>query len=129
MERWFGVQQLLARHGVASLVFDYAGYGKSTGWPDWEQFEMDAAAAFGALQERAPGLPMSVLGFSIGSGVAAAAIPRLPAQRLILRGLHVIRNAAVACGVPRALARFVPPIWHAQAALAKCELPVPVVHA
>ena len=123
------MQQLLAAHGVASLVFDYSGYGKSTGRPDWEQFEMDAVAAFGALQERAPGLPVSVLGFSMGSGVATAAIHRLPAQRLILCAAFTsFRNAAVACGVPRALAGFVPPIWHAQAALANCELPVLVVH-
>jgi len=28
---WFPVQQLLAINGVASLLFDYSGYGKSTG--------------------------------------------------------------------------------------------------
>jgi hypothetical protein len=129
VEQWFGVQQLLAAQGVASLVFDYAGYGKSSGRPDWEQFELDAVAAFGALQERAPGLSVSVLGFSLGSGVAAAAIHRVPAERLILcEAFTSFRNAAAGCGIPRALAGLVPPIWHAQTALAKCDLPVLVVH-
>lgn len=129
VEQWFGVQQLLAAHGVASLVFDYSGYGKSAGRPDWEQFEMDAVAAFGALKERTPGLPLSVLGFSLGSGVAAAAIDRIPARRLILcEAFTSFRNAAVAGGIPRPLAGLVPPIWHAQPALARCKLPVLIIH-
>ena len=72
MEQWFGVQQLRAAHGVASLVFDYSGFGKSTGKPHWEQFELDAIAAFAALEKPAPGLPVSVLGFSLGTGVTTA---------------------------------------------------------
>ncbi len=33
--QWFGVQRLLAENGIASLVFDYSGYGRSTGHIDW----------------------------------------------------------------------------------------------
>jgi alpha-beta hydrolase superfamily lysophospholipase len=129
VEQWFGVQQLLAANGVASLVFDYSGYGKSTGRPDWDQFEMDAIAAFGALQERTPELPVSVLGFSLGSGVATAAIQRVPAHRLILcEAFTSFRHAAASVGIPRLLTRLVPPIWHAQPHLARCKLPVLVVH-
>jgi hypothetical protein len=129
VEQWFGVQQLLAARGVASLVFDYAGYGRSTGHPDWEQFEQDAIASCGALRELRPELPVSVLGFSLGSGVAVAAIDRLPAQRLVLcQAFTSFRNAAVAGGFPRILAGLVPPIWQAQSALEKCQLPVLVVH-
>ena len=129
VEQWFGVQQLLAAHGVASLVFDYSGYGKSTGRPDWEQFELDAVAAFPALEKLAPDLPLSVLGFSLGSGVAIAAIHRLAAQRLILcEAFTSFRTAAHAGGIPRRLARLVPPIWHARQRLAECKLPVLIVH-
>lgn len=129
VEQWFGVQQLLAARGVASLVFDYSGYGKSTGRPDWEQLELDAVAAFAAVQKLAPGLPVSVLGFSLGSGVAAAIIDRIPAQRLILcEAFTSFRHAAVSVGIPRSLARLVPPIWHAQARLAQLKRPVLVVH-
>jgi hypothetical protein len=130
VEQWFGVQQLLAANGVASLVFDYSGYGKSTGRPHWEQFELDAVAAFAALKELAPSLPISVLGFSLGTGVAIATVDRLVAQRLILcQAFTSFRHAAVSIGVPRRLARLVPPIWHAQQRLAECKLPVLIVHA
>jgi uncharacterized protein len=127
--QWFGVQQLLAANGVASLVFDYSGFGKSTGRPHWEQFELDTIAAFAVLKRIAPQLPISVLGFSMGSGVAIAAIDRLAAHRLVLcEAFTSFRNAAHAGGVPRRLARLVPPIWHAQQRLGKCKLPVLIVH-
>jgi pimeloyl-ACP methyl ester carboxylesterase len=129
VEQWFGVQQLLAANGVASLVFDYSGYGKSTGRPDWDQFEQDAIAAFAALQELAPGLPASVLGFSLGSGVATATINSLDAHRLILcEAFTSFRGAATGKWVPKGLTRLVPPIWHAQDQLCKCKLPVLIVH-
>jgi hypothetical protein len=129
VEQWFGVQQLLAANGVASLVFDYSGYGKSAGRPHWERFELDAITAFAALRELAPSLPLSVLGFSLGSGVAIAAIDRLAAHRLILcEAFTSFRHAAVSVGIPRPLARLVPPIWHAQQRLAECKLPVLIVH-
>jgi len=129
VEQWFGVQQLLAAHGVASLVFDYSGYGKSTGRTHWEQFELDAITAFGALQDLAPSLPISVLGFSLGSGVATATIHRLAVHRLILcEAFTSFRYAAVSVGIPRPLARLVPPIWNAQPPLAQCKMPVLIVH-
>jgi alpha-beta hydrolase superfamily lysophospholipase len=129
VEQWFGVQQLLAANGVASLVFDYSGYGNSTGRPDWDQFEQDAVAAFAALRDHAPDLPVSVLGFSLGSGVAAAAIHQLNAHRLILcEAFTSFRGAATAAWVPKGLTHLVPPIWHAQQPLADCCVPVLIVH-
>lgn len=129
VEQWFGVQQLLAANGVASLVFDYSGYGNSTGRPDWDRFEQDAVAAFASLRGLAPDLPASMLGFSLGSGVATATIHRLDAHRLILcEAFTSFRHAATAAWVPKGLMRLVPPIWRAQKALAVCRLPVLIVH-
>jgi uncharacterized protein len=129
VEQWFGVQQLLAANGVASLVFDYAGYGKSTGRPDWDQFELDAVAAFGALEKLAPQLPLSMLGFSLGSGVAVATIHQIAARRLILcEAFTSFRDAAASAWVPRALRKFVPPIWDAYRPLSACAVPVLIVH-
>lgn len=129
VEQWFGVQQLLAANGVASMVFDYAGYGKSTGRPDWDQFELDAVAAFAALEKLAPQLPLSVVGFSLGSGVAAATISQFNARSLILcEAFTSFRDAAAAAWVPRALARLVPPIWDACPPLSQCKVPVLIVH-
>jgi uncharacterized protein len=129
VEQWFGVQQLLAANGVASLVFDYSGYGRSSGRPDWDQFERDAVASFSALQGLVSGLPCSVIGFSLGSGVATAMIDRVDARKLILcEAFTSFRNAATAAWIPKPLTHLVPPIWHAQQQLAECSQPVLIVH-
>ena len=129
VEYWLSVQRLLAENGVASLVFDYSGYGKSTGTIDWRQCEEDAVAAFRFLQQQTPEMPVSLLGFSMGSGIAAAITPRVEAHRLVLCAAFTsFRDAAHALGVPRAVSRGVPPIWRAEESLRDCSLPVLVVH-
>jgi uncharacterized protein len=129
VEHWIAVQTLLAEHGVASLVFDYSGYGKSLGPIDWRRCEENALAAFRFLQTLAPDLPISLLGFSMGSGIAAAIAARVPAHRLILCSAFTsYRDAARVLGVPRPLASALPPIWDGEASLRLCSLPVLVVH-
>ena len=129
VEQWFGVQQLLAANGVASLVFDYSGYGRSAGRPDWDQFEQDAIAAFAELERLAADLPHTVVGFSLGSGVATAIINRVDTRSLVLcEAFTSFRRAATAAWIPKPLTHLVPPIWHAQPHLAQCKVPVLVVH-
>jgi uncharacterized protein len=129
VDHWFGVQRLLAVEGVASLVFDYSGYGRSTGRIRWQQCEQDAVAAFGALKARVPEIPISILGFSLGSGIAVAAIDRISPQNLILCSSFSEFQAAVCCvGLPRALRHIAPPIWNTKASLRGCTLPVLVLH-
>jgi alpha-beta hydrolase superfamily lysophospholipase len=129
VEQWFGVQQILAANGVTSLAFDYSGYGKSAGRPDWDQFELDAIASFDTLRQLAPHLPLSVLGFSLGSGVAVATINKVSADRLVLcEAFTSFRGAAHSFWIPKALSFLVPPIWHAQEQLSNCKLPVLIVH-
>ena len=121
VEHWLGVQQLLARYGIASLVFDYAGYGKSTGVVDWRQCEEDAIAAYAFLKNSAGGTPLSILGFSMGSGIAAAVIARTEAERLILCAAFTsFREAACVLGLPRWLCCMVPPIWSGESSLQGC---------
>jgi len=129
VEHWLGVQQLLAANGVASLVFDYSGYGRSSGLFSSSQSEQDAVAAFLCLERMTAPLPVSILGFSLGSGIAAAMISKVPAHRLVLcAGFTSLRKAAVSIGLPKALAFLVPPIWVAEEALRACQIPVLVVH-
>ncbi len=126
---WFPVQQLLAINGVASLLFDYSGYGKSTGTIDWTQFEQDAVAAFRSLEGLAQPLPLSILGFSLGSGVAAAVINQLRAERLILCAAFTsFRDATHAIGIPAHLGPLVPPIWSTEESIRNCALPILIVH-
>jgi pimeloyl-ACP methyl ester carboxylesterase len=126
--QWFPIQHILAEGGIASLVFDYSGYGRSTGRPDWSQFEDDAVSAFDLLKQLAPGPPIAILGFSLGTGIAPAILNRVKPDRLVLcAGFSSFRKAARAAWVPGFLSPFVPPIWSAKDALCNCRLPILIV--
>ncbi|WP_263356432.1 alpha/beta hydrolase [Acidicapsa ligni] len=129
VEHWVGVQRLLAEAGVASLVFDYSGYGGSSGWPSAAQCERDAVAAFAYLQALVPEMPVSLLGFSLGSGIAAEVLPQVKANRLVLFAAFTsYRAAARSLGVPVRLRFLVSNIWNSMENLASCPVPVLVVH-
>ena len=126
--QWFPIQRIFAESGIASLVFDYSGYGRSTGHIDWRQCEQDAISAFQLLQRLAPDVPITLLGFSLGTGIAPAILDRITAGRLILcAGYTSFRDAARAAWIPRFLNPLVPPIWSAREALCDCTLPVLIV--
>lgn len=128
VSQWFPIQRLLAENGIASLVFDYSGYGRSTGFIDWKQCELDAVSAYGLLRRLAPGVSVSPLGFSLGSGVAPAILDRIAVDRLVLCAAYSsFRSAARAAWVPGFLSSVVPPIWWGEKSLANCSVPVLVV--
>jgi alpha-beta hydrolase superfamily lysophospholipase len=129
VDHWFGVQKLLAAQGVASLVFDYAGFGRSTGRIRWKQCEEDAIEAFGWLKALRPDTPVSILGFSLGSGVAAAILDRVSPQKLILCSSFTSFQAAACCAcLPHSLSFLAPPIWDTEESLRFCSLPVLILH-
>lgn len=129
VEHWLPVQRLLASEGVASLVFDYSGYGRSTGWIGGPQCEADAIAAFAHLKALMPEQPVALLGFSMGSGVAAAVIKRVDAQQLILcAGFTSFRAAARSLGFPNFLTLTLPHLWRAEHSLRAYRAPVLIVH-
>lgn len=126
--QWFPIQRLLAENGIASLVFDYSGYGRSTGHIDFLQCEQDAISSFQLLRSIAPVVPITLLGFSLGTGIAPAILNRVTADRLILcAGYTSFRNAARAAWIPPFLSSLVPPIWSAKDALCNCNLPILIV--
>jgi uncharacterized protein len=126
--QWFPIQRIFAEEGIASLVFDYSGYGRSTGNPDFLQFEQDAISSFQLLQTLAPAVPIILLGFSLGAGIAPAILNRITADRLILcAGYTSFRSAARAAWFPSFLSFLVPPIWSAREALCNCTLPILIV--
>jgi len=129
VRHWLVVQQMLASCGVASLVFDYAGYGRSSGVFNAGQAELDAVAAFRCLEGLTAPMPVSVLGLSLGSGIAAAISGKVAAHRVVLCAAFTsLRKAAVSVGVPRLLAVGAPAIWEAQDSLRDCAVPVLIVH-
>jgi uncharacterized protein len=128
-DHWLAAQQLLAAHGVASLVFDYSGYGESGGVVDWKQCEDDAISAFAFLQTLVANCPVSILGFSMGSGIAGAILPRIAPARLILASAFTsFREAACVLGLPRAFVGVLPRIWCGAETLPDCTVPVLIMH-
>jgi pimeloyl-ACP methyl ester carboxylesterase len=126
--QWFPIQRILAEGGIASLVFDYSGYGRSTGRPDWSQFEDDAVCAFNLLQQLTPKVPIVLLGFSLGTGIAPAILNRVKPDRLVFcAGFSSFRKAAHAARIPGFFSPLVPPIWSAAEALRDCSLPILIV--
>jgi pimeloyl-ACP methyl ester carboxylesterase len=129
VQHWLPVQQMLAASGIASLVFDYSGYGESSGLFDSDQSEQDTVCAFHCLEQLTAPLPVSILGFSLGSGIAVAVLGKIPAHRLVLCAAFTsLRNAAASARIPRAFAFAVPPIWDAEGALRDCPIDVLIVH-
>ncbi len=126
---WLPVQRLFAAHGVASLVFDYSGYGWSSGWVTAANCERDAVAAFEFLQGLMPGRAVALLGYSMGSGIAAEVVGRVAAERLILCAAFTnFRAAARSLGFPRFLTMTVPDVWCARENLREHPSKVLIVH-
>jgi acylglycerol lipase len=72
----------LAQHGIATFAYDQRGFGRSPGrgrWPGADQMVEDALTAATLLRQRMPGLPLYLLGESMGGAVAILAANRGPA--------------------------------------------------
>ncbi len=128
VEYWGKVQGLLKGMGVSSLVFNYSGYGTSSGILTTAHCEEDAIAACRELAGR--GHPSIVLlGFSFGSGVGCAVASRVEIDGLVLcEGFSSLREAAIATGFPRWVTRVVPDAWDTVHRASTIEMPVLVVH-
>ncbi|NLD13699.1 MAG: alpha/beta hydrolase [Gammaproteobacteria bacterium] len=97
------LQRTARDQGLATLRFNYRGTGNSEGEHDMASGEVDdAEAALAWLQERHPGLPVYLFGFSFGGFVAASL-----SGRLELRG----EPAMQICLAAPAVTRLVSPHW------------------
>ncbi len=128
VEYWGGVQALLQEMGVSSLVFNYSGYGESSGYISAAHCEEDAIAAYGALEARGH-RSIVLLGFSLGSAVSGAVASRLEVNGLVLcEGFSTLREAGAAMGFPRWLTNAVPGTWETIRRVRELQIPVLVVH-
>jgi hypothetical protein len=129
---WSAVQAFLARRGVGSMFFNYSGYGMSSGSVRAEHCDQDLVAAYAELRRRVgPGARVFVLGFSLGSGIAASGVGALvpqPAGLVLCESYTSFREAVCATGAPRWLARGFPDVWDTVASAPTLRLPVLVVH-
>ena len=129
---WRSVQTLLARHGIASLIFHYSGYGKTPGTITPRNLRRNAHAAYAALLEIVPAnTPIFLLGFSMGTAIAADAASHLspPAQGLILcEAFPTLREAAACIASSSRLARLLPDIWRTVDTVKTLTQPLLIVH-
>jgi pimeloyl-ACP methyl ester carboxylesterase len=129
VEHWPGAQALMAERGAASLVFNYSAMGRSSGRFSAAQCERDALAACAWLRTRLPGVPITLLGFSLGSGVASAVVTKLDVAGLVLCEAYTsFREAASRMGLPPILRGVFPDRWRNVEALRLCRVPVLIVH-
>jgi alpha-beta hydrolase superfamily lysophospholipase len=117
VSHWADAQALLYRQGVTSMVFDYSGFGRSTGRPTVEHLREDADSAYAEFTRRigARARPF-VLGYSLGTGVMFDVIDRLtppPAGVVFAASYSSAREGAVAFGlIPSWLTFLLPDLWN-----------------
>jgi hypothetical protein len=128
VEYWGRVQDVLQQMGVSSLVFNYSGYGESSGTITAAHCDEDTIAAHRALVDRGH-RSIVLLGFSLGSGISCAAASSVDVDGLILcEGFSTFREGARAIGCPQWLTRIVPDVWDTVVRVCDLTVPVLVVH-
>lgn len=130
---WAPLQAMLAAAGIASYVFDYSGYGRSTGRPSVRHLREDALAAYQRFIEATPAAQRHVvLGHSLGSGILLDVARRFDPQPdgyVIAAGFSSARQAAVQTGrVPAWAAWLLPDPWNNAARASQLARPLLVVH-
>jgi len=114
---WADTQALLYRHGVTSMVFDYSGFGSSTGRATVAHLEEDSDSAYAEFVRRiGPRARPFVLGYSLGTGVVFDAVTRFrpsPAGVVFVASYSSARDGAVAFGlIPNWATVLLPDLWN-----------------
>lgn len=118
------------RRGLGVLLFDYRGYGKSSGKPSEQAFREDALAAWDWLTARGiePGRIVA-FGRSIGGAPAVYLASREPVRALILEGAFTSGR-----DMARLIFGFIPAHrlmknrWEVEDCLAGIDSPVLLIH-
>jgi fermentation-respiration switch protein FrsA (DUF1100 family) len=133
MEYWRRAQHWLAEARVATLVFHYSGYPGSGGRTTPESLDQDARSTYAWLRRQcASGTPVFLLGFSLGSGLAAQVAGSLyppPSGLILSQAFTSLREAAARIVRPASgLARLLPDIWVTRESVATLTVPLLVIH-
>lgn len=130
---WAAAQKRLYDSGISSLVFDYSGYGASTGRPTLKNLREDGRAAFERFVALTPDADRRyVMGFSLGSAALLDVADRLeprPNGIIIASGFASARELAVSEGrVPGWLAWLLPDVWNNEERVGSVGTSLLVVH-
>jgi len=130
---WVYAQKLLYENGISSFVFDYSGYGSSSGTPSVRRLDQDGLSAhqqFIALTQQAA--RHYLLGFSLGAAVLLNVLPDVhpaPDGLVIASAFASAREATVAVGmVPKWLDWLLPDVWDNESRMRLAKPPVLIVH-
>jgi hypothetical protein len=127
---WAQAAPPFIEQGYNLLILDYRGYGDSQGRPSEKGLYRDGDAAFSWLQERAgrDGLPVYILGKSLGSGVASYLAAVHSPSGLILDSAFTSMSQLIAHHA-RWLPRFlIPALYPSLARIERITCPSLVLH-
>jgi len=119
----------LLRAGFQVLLFDYRGYGHSSGRPSERGLYQDAAAAWAHLVERTDtaGAPRVIFGRSLGGAVAVELATRIMADALIIESTFTSVRAMLRLLFPLPLPA--PPVkYDSLAKIGQLNAPLLVIH-
>jgi pimeloyl-ACP methyl ester carboxylesterase len=130
---WSAVQAFLWQRGAGSMVFDYAGFGGSTGAPSAEHLRADGKAAWAAFRRKLPpGAIACAYGLSLGSGVlleVAAELEPRPDCLVVYGAFTSALGAAAALhAVPDWLVPLLPDAFESERNAARAPAPLLVQH-
>jgi fermentation-respiration switch protein FrsA (DUF1100 family) len=121
---------LLAGAGFNVLMFDYRGYGRSTGRPDEEGTYRDALAARNALTSQPDHDPGAVfyLGESLGGAIALELALKAPPRGLILQSAFTSVRAMARLHYPVIPSALVPDAYPSIRRIGQLRAPLLVLH-
>ncbi len=125
------LHNLLGLHkvGIPVFIFDYRGYGGSSGKPSEEGLLRDGAAAYDWLRGEVGERPIVFFGRSLGGAVAANVALRRPAAGLILESTfsNIPEMARRVLPIP-GIGLLVRSRFDTLAAVRKLTLPLVIIH-
>lgn len=115
----------LLQTGFQVLLFDYRGYGHSSGRPSEQGLYRDAAAAWAYLVERADtaGAPRVIFGRSLGGAVAIDLATRAQADALIVESTFTSARSMFPFPLPA-----LPVEYDSVSKIGRLKMPLLVIH-
>lgn len=113
------------------FIFDYRGYGKSTGRPSEKGLYMDGLAAYEYLleQEKIPPENIIFFGRSLGAAVALEVVTQKRARSIIMESAFTsTKDMANAIVLFRLFSWAIPPNYHNLAKIGRIHIPLLIIH-
>ncbi len=133
ISEWIPAQKIFSQNGISSLVFDYSGFGSSTGKATFQAFHQDVSAAWKVFLGKAgSSVDKYLLALSLGTGILLDAyadlVPELCGVILIgtfssFRGIAAQMNK-----FPSSLVGVLPDIYNNLRHVQSIHVPLLMVH-